>query len=412
MSRPGTPGVEQRRYNGAVTEPFCVVLPLDGRREARADDNPWELVARGDGIMVRPSDASAAGRATWRTPFGPTSTLSRHLQQVAPMLGGTPAAAQRFRVEFPPGFNAGDLVPAAGGGYRGLVQSGSGGSRIGGQVRLFPGRPGLPFALGPALGLMALTVVTEMIATAEQDRKLDAILTTVERLDARLRLESDARLRTAEQVIRQAHAALLDRAAIPESIGLGAAMSHVQDIRNMSAALLDGWERVVERHAGTDVAGSVLRKELGEVGSLGWEGFADAVRVAHLATHLDSRRLVLVTAEAQFRNPGSPLQHLRQAIEADMAERARDLQRLRTVLTRLAGTALTISAWDAGVLPHLITDRAVENARTQALFAGLATATDGALDRGRHSAGFDAELAASGDVRILEPAQLGVGTSA
>jgi hypothetical protein len=353
--------------------------------------------------MVRRSDAPATGRPTWRAPFGPTSALSRHLQQVASTFGSASTSAQGFRVEFPPGFSAADLVPAANGGFRGLVQAGHG--RIGGQVRLLPARAGLPAALGPALGLMALTVITEMAAAAEQDRKLNAILTTVERIDARLRLESDARLRTAEQAIRQAHSALLDRATIPESVGLGAAMSHVQDIRNMSAALLDGWERVVQQHAGAGVPGSVLRKELGDVGGVGWDGFADAVRVAHLATHLDSRRLVLVAAEAQFRNPGSPLQHLRQAVEADLAERTRDLQRLRTVLVRLAGTPLTISAWDAGVLPHLITDRAVENARAQALFAGLATATDGAGAPSWTSAGFDAELAANGDVRILEPAR-------
>jgi hypothetical protein len=65
----------------------------------------------------------------------------------------------------------------------------------------------------------------------------------------------------------------------------------------------------------------------------------------------------------------------------------------------------------AGVLPHLITDRAVENGRTQALFAGLGAATDGVGDPSRHSAGFDAELAANGDVRILEPTRHGVQAS-
>jgi hypothetical protein len=308
-----------------------------------------------------------------------------------------------FRVEFPPGFSAGDLVPAAGGGFRGFVQS-AGGHRIGGQVRLLPAHPRVrPAVLGPALGLMALTVVAEMAAAAEQDRKLTAILSTVERIDARLRLESDARLRTAEQTIRQAHSALLDRAAIPESVGLGAAMSHVQDIRNISAVLLTGWARVAEEHGGKEVPGSVLRKELGDVGGIGWDGFADAVRIAHLSNHLDSRRLVLVAAEAQFRNPGSPLHHLRQAVGADVAERARDLERLRGVLSRLASTPLTISAWDAGVLPHLITERAVENARMQALLAGLAAAVSDAIDPVGWM-GFDAELAADGEVRILETA--------
>jgi hypothetical protein len=55
------------------------------------------------------------------------------------------------------------------------------------------------------------------------------------------------------------------------------------------------------------------------------------------------------------------------------------------------------------VLPHLITDRAVENARTQALFAGLASAVSDPAEAAA-TMGFDAELAADGDVRILEPA--------
>ncbi|WP_433287812.1 hypothetical protein ACQPZQ_34330 [Pseudonocardia sp. CA-142604] len=384
--------------------PLCVVLPLDSRREPQHGDNPWETVARGEGITIRYSDQPQSTRKTWRMPLGPTSALSRHLQAVAPMLGGGRGATQLFRVEFPPGFNAGDLMPAVGGGFRGVVRSGNGAHRIDGQARLIPGPAGLrTAALGPMLGLMAVTILTEMAAAAEQDRKLTAILTTVERVDARLRLESDARLQTAEQTIRQAHAALLDRAAIPESVGLGAAMSHVQDIRNLSSVLIAGWERVLERQKRTEVPGSVLRKELGEVGKIGWDGFTDAVRTAHLANHLDSRRLVLVAAEAQFRNPGSPLHHLRQAVEADLAERARDLDRLRTVLARLSSTPLTISAWDAGMLPHLITDRAAENARTQALFAGLSAAMTGAADPAWCSTGFDAELGVDGDVRILEP---------
>ena len=74
-----------------MTEPFSVVLPLDGRREPQPDDSPWELVARGEGILVRPLDA-AAERSTWRTPFAATSALSRHLQQAASTVGATAPA--------------------------------------------------------------------------------------------------------------------------------------------------------------------------------------------------------------------------------------------------------------------------------------------------------------------------------
>jgi hypothetical protein len=91
-------------------------------------------------------------------------------------------------------------------------------------------------------------------------------------------------------------------------------------------------------------------------------------------------------------------------VENDLAERSRDLARLRALLSRLAGTPLTISAWDAGVLPHLITDKASENARTQALFAGLTAAVGGALEPAWNPSGFDAELRHDGEVRILAPA--------
>ena len=133
------------------------------------------------------------------------------------------------------------------------------------------------------------------------------------------------------------------------------------------------------------------------------EGFADAVRTAHTAAVLDSRRLVLVAAEAQTHNSDSPLRHLRQAVADGLAERTRDLNRLQGVLARLAGTPLTISAWEAGVLPHLITDRAVDNARAQALFAGLATAVAGSPEAAPATRGFDAELGPAGEVRILAP---------
>jgi hypothetical protein len=75
------------------------------------------------------------------------------------------------------------------------------------------------------------------------------------------------------------------------------------------------------------------------------------------------------------------------------------------LLARLASTPLTNSAWDDGVLPHLITDGAVQNARTQALFASLASAiAAGAPSDSVAPTEFDAELSPDGQVRILTPA--------
>lgn len=379
-----------------------LALPLDGRTELSPHENPWELVARGEALLVGPSTASTP-TSPWRAPLAATSALGKQLQGAVSLLGErTPASS--LRVAFPPGTGVGDLIPAAGGGFRGMVRAADG-TGIGGHVRLVPAmsKGARTAVVGATLGLMAVTVLAEMAAAAEQDRKLSAILSTVERMDAHQRMQTDARLRTAEQTIRQAHAALLDRSSIPESVGLGAAMSHVQDIRNLSQALLEGWEEVAGRRVGSSVSGSVVRKELGAVGGIGWDGFVDAVRTAHLATVLDARRLVLVAAEAQVQNSHASLRHLRNAVADGLAERARDLDRLHALLAGLAGTPLTISTWDAGMLPHLVADGATENARTQALFAGLAAAIAAASTTPPQT-GFDTDLSDTGEVRVLASA--------
>jgi hypothetical protein len=228
------------------------------------------------------------------------------------------------------------------------------------------------------LGLMALTAAAEMAGGDVQDAKLTAILEGVERIDAHLAMETDARLQTAEQAIQQAHAALLDGAVIPESIGLGTAMSNLQVVRNMSTTLLAGWERVIVDLPAGATPGAGLRATLGKVGRIGWDGFPAAVRTAYLSITLDSRRIMLTAAEAQLRNPSLPLAAFRQAVEADLAARTAELDRLRSLLVRLSTVPLTLSTWSAGVLPHLVADGAAENARTQALFATLASAFSGA----------------------------------
>jgi hypothetical protein len=112
------------------------------------------------------------------------------------------------------------------------------------------------------------------------------------------------------------------------------------------------------------------------VGKLGWDGFPAAVRTAYLAITLDSRRIMLTAAEAQLRNPGLPLASFLDAVETDLAARAAELDRLRSLLLRLSTVPLTLSTWSAGILPHLVVEGAEENARTQALFATLGSALD------------------------------------
>jgi len=383
-----------------------VVLPLDGRPDA-GDRNPWELLAQGQGMLVSWSPKEAATGTPWGVPLRATSTLSRQLTDVARTVGKG-SGEQLYRLEIPAGFTANDLTKAIGGGFRGTLLDKKTGA-IARQVKLIPsgGGAGKAVVAAGSLGIFAVIIAAEMAAAAEQQRMLTAIATGVERLNARATLRTEARLKTAEQTMRRAHTALLDGARIPESVGLGAAMNDLQVIRNESLDLLEGWERVLSDRAGTDIQGAELRTALGAVGKRSWDEFPNAIRTAYLAVALDTRRIMLTGAEAQARHPDLPLERFRQSVEDDLAERATELQRLRTLLSSLATSPLTLSGWRGGVLPHLVTDNAAENSRTQALFASLSGALSStgapALATSGDRLVIDADVRSDGEVQLLQP---------
>lgn len=367
----------------------AVVVPL-GPTDAGVD--PWELLARNAGMLVSRVGDEAPAAGTWRKALRAGSTFSTGIREIADRPG-------LYRLDIPTGYGTHDLVHAIGGGLRAGVR-GPGG-RIVGQATLRP--VGRIAASGPLIGVMALSIATEMIAGDQQAETLNAIRDGVDRLNARFDMEDDARLDTAAHTITQAHAALLDGAVIPESVGLGAAMTNLLVLRHRSVSMLSGWEQVVQGASPSGTSGSALRAGLGEVGKVGWEGFPAAVRTAYASLVLDCRRIMLVAAEAQVRHPDLPLSALHEIVEDDIAARRAELDRLRTVLSRLSTLPLHTSAWSGGVLPNRVSDAAIENSRTQALFATLARALS---DRGSavHDGNVSAEVRADGSVRLLRPA--------
>lgn len=378
-----------------------VILPLDGRRVDDVDD-AWGLVARGEAMTVGPVDRDPATALGWGPALRATSVFARQLTAVASRGDGVVRhGAQVYRLSFPYGYGTEHLVPSVRGGSTTLLRNPTTG-RFGGQARLVPvGRAGRLLVKAPMLGLMAVSVAAEMAAAAEQDRKITAILDCVRRLDARAELQTEAELRTAEQTLARAHVAVLDGAVIPESVGLGAAMTALQIIRNRSTSLLEGWERVAADLPDSGLAGSELRERVGQVGALGFDGFPAAVRTAYQAFVLDGRRTVLTAAEAEMRNPDNALSGFRRTVEVDLAARANDLARLQAVVARLARVPQTVTTFGGGLLPHLVTDHAGRNAVTQALFAGLA------MELGEPAtapaATVDAAVHTSGEVQILLP---------
>lgn len=322
------------------------VLPLVGG-PAADETAAHELLARGDGLLV----SWAAGQKDQGSSWGPSlaggSGLARSLTQVVHQAGMPRVAdtASYFRVVVPAGQTIRDLVPAVGGGFRGMVRGTTG---ITGQARLIPVTgaavgTGAAVALGPLLGLMAVSVGAEMLARHQQEQQLKAIHHGVEALLRRQRQSDVAVLQTAEDAIRRASSALLDRIEVPDSVGLAPAAHELGSLKNRASQWLGAWEAGVRQHpvdeAGLDA--KIMREVIGgPIDSA--DAFTPSVHLIRRAVALDSRMRLLSSVEAATLNPHFDLRNFRASVEQDLSANAAILERLTETVMSLADYRITV----------------------------------------------------------------------
>jgi len=199
-------------------EPRGAVVPLDGSTDAGLlAVDPWRLLAEGTGLLVTWQDPPRRVGDSWGPSLGATSALSSQLAAIVSRVGGGSAGgagSALFRLELPTGSTLQHLVPAVGGGFRGLVRTGEGATAIAGHARLVAvggGAVGTGVALGPLVALLALPVGAEMLARHQQNKKLDAIRRGVRDLGRAADEKMAAQLQSAEQALEFGSAAMLDR---------------------------------------------------------------------------------------------------------------------------------------------------------------------------------------------------------
>lgn len=337
------------------------VVPLDDARSGDLD--PWQSLAGGSSLLVTWHEPSAVQGATWGPTLKATSGLAQQLATIASKSGGWAAQASEvlYRVEVPTGYTLQSLVPAVGGGFRGLVRSADGAS-IAGQARLVPvggAAAGAGIALGPLVGLMALSVGAEMLARHQQEKKLAAIKSGVDALRVAADEQTTAQLQSVSQAMELGSAALLERVEIPPSIGLGAARNNLRDIKNRGVNWLAQWEqalsgRISDQSIHFDDLKSILaRNDTGDH----YTRFAREVATLYEALTLDSRALVVHAAEAAVQNPGETLSHFQAAIQRSLQENAELQDRLKSFLLSLSEIPVTSNWWRQ----RAETDRAVED---------------------------------------------------
>jgi hypothetical protein len=254
-----------------------------------------------------------------------------------------------FRLELPTGSTLQNLVPAVGGGFRGLVRTADKTS-ITGHARLIPvaaGATGAGIALGPLVGLMALSVGAEMLGRHQQEKKLAAIHHGIKALKKALEENTRAELDSAEQALEQASAAILDRIEVPSAIGLGPARQDLRVIKNRGLGWLQEWEQRaadVDRGRGGISFGRMRDVLGGEDSGDSYLEFPNRVATFYRALALDSRALVLTGAEAALRGDDSSIGHLQEQLRTQLSVNADAQDRLRELLWTLASIPVTYSS--------------------------------------------------------------------
>lgn len=327
-------------------EVIGAVVPVDddGRVGEIGRADPWELLARDQGLLVQWQPLPKPLGTSWGPTLSAGSELAKQLVALATK-AGAPAAirngAALFTLELPTGTTLQNLVPAVGGGFRGMVRSGSS-AAIAGHGRLVPvggaaAGIGAGIAMGPLVALMALSVGADMLGRYQQDKKLELIHKGVSALAKSADETTNAQLESAAQALELGGAAILDRVAIPASIGLGHARDNLRVINNRGLAWLDDWEKGIAGFKREWLTINLTdMSHVLEGPSAPASAFPKRVVTVYQALALDSRAHVLTAAEAALASPGEPLRHLQSNLQKSLRRNAESQERLREILWQLA----------------------------------------------------------------------------
>lgn len=305
--------------------------------------------------MIIDRDAVLIGRAAAQPATSESSLVAHSAGAFARALGQLTSRARAaggtdlYRVVLPTGAVAKDLVPAIGGGFRGLVRSSSS-SAIAGQVRLIPATAaaGAGIAAGPLIATIGLAVASEMLSQYQMSKKLDSMSAILSDLQQRRDAQERAVLVTADQEARRVAGYLLDQANLPHIAHANHAFGELAQLANQRIDALDHWRGVVADHASADhVSSGRLLVDLIGKREVPVERFERAVIDTYETLALRSRIVVLEKIASEFSNPGRSLPHVEHALRSELSGLAERQEQLRTLLQDLNAVSM-----DGGRLPN------------------------------------------------------------
>jgi hypothetical protein len=305
-----------------------------------------------------------------------TGAFAKAISQAAGQLGRSASNEGLYRLVLPTGSVARDLVPAVGGGFRGIVRA-AGSTQIAGHARLVPAVAGVgaTVAAGPLIATVGLAVVGEMLAQHQTHKKLDAIKDALVVIQARTDDQERSVLSTAAQQSRKVAGYLLDQAHIPSISSAAHAFGDLDTLTNTYIDRLDRWLDVAEKYAGADrVYAPELLTALMSKRDNPTRDFERMVAQTYEALALRARVVVLEKIAAEFSNPDRSLPHVESVLRDELSGIAERQSQLVGLLDDL-----NVMQIDSSKVPVAFAGKGTLSARTSfsRLARALHTAPDG-----------------------------------
>jgi len=347
----------------------AVVVPLIPTTSEPSTEAMLRMLLNREALLIRRVPSPAGGISSALVAQSTGAFAKAMGQAVGQLARSSGSADSLYRVILPTGSVARDLVPAVGGGFRGMVRA-AGSTKIAGQARLVPAAAGVgaTVAAGPLIATVGLAVAGEMLAQHQMNKKLDGIKNALVGIEDRANDHDRSVLVTAAQQTRKVAGYLLDQAHIPAISSAAHAFGDLDTLANSYVDRLDRWLDVAEKYAGADrvYAPELFVALVGKRGNPMME-FERIVAQTYEGLALRARIVVLEKVAAEYSNPDRSLLHVEKVLRDELGEIAQRQAQLVGLLDDLS-----VMRIDSSKAPVAFAGKGTLDARTS--FSRLARA--------------------------------------
>lgn len=301
-------------------EQDAVVVPLVPLTAEPSTETMLRMLLNREALVI--SRVATPGKSIPTGMVAQTSgAFAKAISQAFGQAGHAASTEGLYRVILPTGSVARDLVPAVGGGFRGIARA-AGSTKIAAHARLMPAAAGTGAAVaaGPLIATVGLAIAGEMLAQHQMHKKLETIKSAVTGIQVRMDEQERSVLTTAEQQARKVAGYLLDQAQIPSISSAAHAFGDLDTLTNTYINRLDRWLEIADRHAGSDrVYAPDLMKALVDKRDNQAREFEQMVAQTYQALALRARVVVLEKIAAEFSNGDRSLPHVENVLRDELS---------------------------------------------------------------------------------------------